>query len=253
MIEAYGLTHPGRVRTVNEDAFLVDPELRAFVVADGMGGHRAGDVASGIAVEAVRSFLSRSRNQAECTWPYGIDGRLSLDGNRLLTALKIANRKVFRAADASDEYTGMGTTIVAALVGDEEVSYAGVGDSRVYVYSAGTLAQATTDDSWVATILAADPTLTAEEAASHPMRHMLTKVVGATATMDVDVTERHLRDGDRFLLCSDGLHGAVSDKAIGAILSSAATVNEAVEQLLRAALDGPASDNVTALVVGYSQ
>ena len=252
MIEAYGLTHPGRIRTVNEDAFLIDPELQAFVVADGMGGHKAGDVASRIAVEAVRSFLSRSQNQAECTWPYGIDGRLSLDGNRLLTALRIANWKVFKAADARDDYTGMGTTIVAALVSDQQVCYAGVGDSRVYVHSTGTLAQATTDDSWVATILATDPTLTAQEVASHPMRHMLTKVVGATATMDVDVAERRLRDGDRFLLCSDGLHGTVDDTAIGEILSSAATVNEAVDRLLEAALDGPASDNVTALVIGYS-
>lgn len=252
MIEAYGLTHPGKVRAVNEDAFLVDPALQAFVVADGMGGHRAGDVASRIAVEAVQSFLSRSRNEAECTWPYGIDGRLTVDANRLLTALKLANRKVFKAADASDDYTGMGTTAVAALVREDRVCYAGVGDSRVYVQSGGMLAQATTDDSWVTMILAADPTLTAEKVASHPMRHMLTKVLGATASVDVDVAERRLRDGDRLLLCSDGLHGTVGDAVIGEILSNTATVNEAVDRLLEAALDGPASDNVTALVIGYS-
>ena len=252
MVEAYGLTHPGKVRAVNEDALLVDPALQAFVVADGMGGHKAGDVASRIAVEAVQSFLSRSRNEAECTWPYGIDGRLSLDANRLLTALKLANRKVFKAADAGDDYTGMGTTVVAALASEDRVCYAGVGDSRVYVHSGGTLAQATTDDSWVTMILAADPTLTAEEVASHPMRHMLTKVLGATASVDVDVAERRLRDGDRFLLCSDGLHGAVGDAVIGEILSNTATVNEAVDRLLEAALDGPAADNVTALVIGYS-
>ena len=253
MIDAYGMTHPGKIRSMNEDALLVDHDLRMFVVADGMGGHNAGEVASRIAVETVRAFVARSRNQAECTWPYGIDGSLSLDANRLLTALKVANRKVFKAADGSDDYTGMGTTIVAALAGEKQICYGGVGDSRVYALSSGALVQVTADDSWVATILAADPTVTKEEMASHPMRHMLTKVLGATQTIDFEVAEQPLRDGDRFLLCSDGLHGALDDAEIGAILSGASSANDAVNRLVQTALDGPARDNVTALVVGYSE
>lgn len=252
MIDAYGMTHAGKVRSINEDALLVDEDLRLFVVADGMGGHNAGDVASRIAVETVRAFVARSRDRAECTWPYGIDGNLSLDANRLLTALKVANRKVFKAADGSDDYTGMGTTIVASLVGEEHICYGGVGDSRVYARSGDALVQVTEDDSWVATILAADPTVTKEEMASHPMRHMLTKVLGATQTIDLEVTERRLRDGDRFLLCSDGLHGVLDDVQIGAILSAGSSAHDAVNRLVRSVLDGPATDNVTALVVGYS-
>lgn len=252
MIDACGVTHPGRVRAVNEDTFLVDHELQVFVVADGMGGHNAGDVASRIAVETVRAFVARSRDQAECTWPYGIDGNLSLDANRLRTALRVANRRVFKAADDRDDYAGMGTTIVAALVGENHVCYGGVGDSRMYAYSGGALSQVTQDDSWVATILAADPAMTKEEMASHPMRHMLTKVLGATATIDLDVSERRLQDGDRFLLCSDGLHNALDDTALDAVLSTASSANDGVDRLLQTALDGPAADNVTAIVVHYS-
>ena len=253
MIDAYGVTHAGRVRAVNEDALLVDEGLRLFLVADGMGGHHAGDVASRIAVETVQAFMARSQHQAEWTWPYGIDGRLSLDANRLLTALKLANRKVFKAADASDDYTGMGTTIVAALAGDDSICVGGVGDSRVYAYGAGALDQMTEDDSWLASIAAADPTVTEQEKATHPMRHVLTKALGATATIDVDVTERAVRPGERFLLCSDGLHGAIAPSTIAAVLASAPSAREAAEGLVRAALDGPAADNVTALVVRYSE
>ena len=253
MIDAYGATHPGRVRTINEDTFLVDQDLQLFVVADGMGGHNAGDRAARIATETILAFVARSRDHAECTWPYGIDRRLSFDANRLLTALKVANRKVFRAADERDEYTGMGTTVVAALVQDDRICYGGVGDSRVYAHSEGLFAQVTEDDSWVATVLAADPTATKEEMASHPMRHVLTKALGATETIDVDVSERRLRAGDRFLLCSDGLHGGVDDAAIGDVLSSAPSASDAVNRLLQSALGGPATDNVTALVVGYSR
>ena len=238
MLDAHGATHPGRVRAVNEDAFLVDRDLQLFVVADGMGGHKAGEVASRIAVEAVQAALGRSRNHLECTWPYGIDGSLSVDANRLLTALKVANRKVFRAADASDDYTGMGTTIVAALAGGNSICYGGVGDSRVYVYSGDVLAQVTEDDSWL-TILATDPTVTEEEKKSHPMRNVLTKVLGATASIDVDISERPLRGGDRFLLCSDGLHRAMDDSMIGAALSGASSASEATTRLMETALDGP--------------
>lgn len=253
MIDACGVTHSGRVRAVNEDAFLVDQDLQAFVVADGMGGHNAGEGASRIAVETVRTFLDRSRHQAECTWPYGIDDGLSLGANRLLTALKIANHQVFKAADLTDAYTGMGTTIVALLVEEGRVCCGGIGDSRAYLYRDGSLVQVTEDDSWIATILAADPTLTAEEMVLHPMRNMLTKVIGATAAIDVDVSERCLCDGDRFLLCSDGLHRALEDAEIGVILSSDCSAGDAANRLVHKALDGPAADNVTALVVRYSE
>ena len=234
MTDAFGATHPGRVRTINEDRFLLDQDLQLFVVADGMGGHSAGDQAAEIATETIRAFVARSRARAEFTWPYGIDRRLSFDANRLSTAL-------------------MGTTVVAALVQDDRICYGGVGDSRFYVCSGGLLAQVTEDDSWVATVLAADSTATREGMAAHPMRHVLTQALGATETIDVDIAERRLCAGDRFLLCSDGLCDGVDDAAIGHILSSASSAGDAVDRLMQSALRGPAVDNVTALVVEYSR
>ena len=179
MIDAFGVTHPGRVRAVNGDAVLADDALRLYLVADGMGRHHAGKVASRIAVETVQAFVDRSRHESECTWPYGIDSTLSLDANRLLTALKIADRKVFKATDERDDNTGLRTTVVAALAGDASICFGGVGDSRIYAHGAGTLDPLTEDDSWLSSISAADPTLTEHEKATHPMRHVLTKALGA--------------------------------------------------------------------------
>lgn len=121
MITVHGVTHPGRVRTTNEDALLIDDDLGLFVVADGMGGHNAGDVASKLAVETIRAFMDRSRDGGECTWPFGVDGRLPLDANRPLTAVKLANRRVFRAADSNDDYTRMGTPVAETLVQDDRL------------------------------------------------------------------------------------------------------------------------------------
>src|SRR3954465_8209658 len=116
MIEAFGLSDVGRVRKGNEDSFACDESLRLFIVADGMGGHNAGEVASRLAVEALVGFIRRSHEDTDVSWPYGIDPTLSLQSNRLRTAINLANRRVFRAAESHDDYTGMGTTIVAALI-----------------------------------------------------------------------------------------------------------------------------------------
>ena len=252
MVVAHGVTHPGRVRKSNEDAYVIDDALGLYLVADGMGGHNAGDVASKLAVETVRAFLARSEDGTDCTWPFGVDPEVSLDANRLLTAIKLANRRVFKTADGNDDYTGMGSTVVAALVQDNRLAYSGVGDSRLYSLVDGKLSQLTEDDSWVATVLARDPEVDEEALASHPMRHVLTNVLGATEQTEVNVKERLLRDGELLLLCSDGVHGALDTETMETLLTAETDVPTAAERLVETALAHDASDNITALLVTYN-
>jgi PPM family protein phosphatase len=251
VIRAFGVSDAGRVRTTNEDKFISDPDLGLFAVADGMGGHKAGEVAAQLAVEAIMGFISRSDKDYDVTWPYGIDDTLSFDGNRLRTAIFLANRKVFRAAESSDDYGGMGTTIVGALMNGSHVSIGSVGDSRVYLFARGALEQLTNDDSWAATILAQDPSLKGEDIANHPMRNVLTNVLGGRPTVDVHVTERVLLGGEMLLLCSDGVHGVLPEDALRGVLERATSEQETAQRIVDMALDNGSRDNVTALVVRY--
>ena len=173
-LTAFGVTHPGRVRPNNEDALLWDVDAGLFIVADGMGGHQAGEVASRMAVESVRGFLEASRGDHDLTWPFGFDPALSVNANRLVTAVRLANRKVFQAGEDKPDFAGMGTTIVAAMLENDTLTFCGVGDSRIYVLSPAGLQQVTHDDSWVATVLARDPEFDRTQLAQHPMRHVLT-------------------------------------------------------------------------------
>jgi len=253
-IVAHGVTHPGRVRKVNEDSLICDPAQGLFIVADGMGGHNAGEVASRLAIEAITGFLAMSRDGEDFTWPYGLNPALSFHGNRLMTAIKLANRRVFKVGESRDEYTGLGTTVVAALVDESELMFSGVGDSRIYCYSGGKLEQLTEDDSWIATILARDPGKGKDDGAlaAHPMRHVLTNVLGAREQLDMDVLERTFAPGDVLLLCSDGLHGALDDKTLESVLASGKSVELMAEELVRLALERDGNDNITALVVRLS-
>lgn len=251
MIRACGISDTGRVRKSNEDKFVSDPEFRLFAVADGMGGHSAGEVASALAIETVQGFIHRSANDTDFSWPYGLDKTLSFDGNRLRTAVHLANRRVFRAAESTDDYGGMGTTIVGMLIGDGRISVAHVGDSRVYLLANDHLAQLTFDDTWAATILAQDPSLDPAEIARHPMRNVLTNVLGARDHVDVHLTECPLSPGDTLLLCTDGLHGIVDADSLKVLLEKTTDVEATARTLIDAALEGGGRDNVTALVVRY--
>jgi protein phosphatase len=234
------------VRRTNEDALFVDESLGLLIVADGMGGHAAGEVASRLAVEAVVGFIRRTTEDHEQSWPYGIDSTLSFNANRLRTAVHLANRRVFREAESHDDYTGMGTTIVAALLLDNLLSIAHVGDSRMYHASNNHLLQLTRDDSWAARVLVQP--VVAAKADLHPMRNVLTNVLGARDTTDIHVQERLVAPDDLLLLCTDGLHGALEDEAIQALLTPRAAMERTAEALVRAALERGSRDNVTALV-----
>lgn len=251
MIHAHGVSDPGPVRKTNEDSFFSDPVLQLFIVADGLGGHAAGEVASKLAVETISGFVRRNDEEGDLSWPYGIEPNLSFPGNLLRTAVHLANRRVFRAAERDDEYTGMGTTVVAALISGSRMAVASAGDSRLYVFAGGGLSQLTRDDTWAATILATQGPANAGSVPSRSMRHVLTNVIGAREQADVHLHESDLTGGELILLCSDGLHGVLEDDTIAGILAGGGPPEEIVPRLIGEALARGVKDNVTAVLARY--
>jgi protein phosphatase len=212
-----------------------------------MGGHNAGEVASRLALDALAGFIGRSATDTDLSWPYGVDPDLSFQANRLRTGIQLANRRVFRAAENRDDYSGMGTTIVSVLVSDGRIVVGHVGDSRVYRLTSTGISQVTQDDSWAAALRAQG--LATSELAHHPMRHVLTNVVGARDQITVHVRELPFGTGDCYLLCSDGLYESLGDDVLRKILSDEPDANRAAAALVAEALAHGARDNVTALVV----
>jgi protein phosphatase len=249
MIQAFGLSDVGRVRKGNEDSFACDESLRLFIVADGMGGHNAGEVASRLAVEAMVGFIKRTAGEGEWSWPYGVDPNLSYDANRLRTAIYLANRRVFRAAEDRDDYTGMGTTVVAVIVTEGSAVVGHVGDSRVYLYGDGELHRLTQDDSWAATVLPQELGNDAAAIARHPMRNVLTNVLGVREQTQIHLNEFALKGNETLLLCSDGLHGSLDDVNIATIIGNGRDLQATARTLVESALDGGSRDNVTALLI----
>jgi PPM family protein phosphatase len=251
-VHAFGLSQSGPIRPTNEDACCTDDNLGLFVVADGMGGHAAGEVASALAIEAVHNFIGRSGDTQDLSWPCGIDPALSFAGNRLRTAIYLANRRVFREAESHDDYMGMGTTVVCALITGSHVTIGHVGDSRLYLRSQGVLTVETRDDTWAQTILDdVNPDATVDASKGHPMQHVLTNVLGVREQVEIHVAERELKCGDQLLLCTDGVHNVLDLAAIDALLSDGGEPRAQAEAIIRAALDRKTHDNVTALIVHY--
>jgi PPM family protein phosphatase len=241
---------PGLKRTSNEDSYSTRPDVGLFVVADGMGGHVAGEVASRVAVEAIEAFIQETagadRNR---TWPFPFDPTVSLEANRLRAAFRLANRKIALAIADSQDLRGMATTASAVLLGHRSASVAHVGDSRVYVLRAGTLEQITNDHSWVEEQVRAG-TLSPTAARQHPWRNVVTRALSGGEDPEVDVTELNLLAGERFLLCSDGLFSVVTDAQITRILSDKTlSLPEVCRRLIDAANSGGGPDNITAVVL----
>ena len=222
-------TDIGKVREGNEDSYLVDPPLFLFAVADGMGGHRGGEVASHLALETVES-LARAGT------------------GTLAEHVHEANRTVFERSQRDRHVTGMGTTLTAARIVDGAVYLAHVGDSRAYLLRAGAFRQLTEDHTLVNRMVKAGE-ITADEAEVHPHRNVLTRALGTEADVEVDEAEVPLMDGDRLLLCSDGLFGMVTEDQIQAILETEPDPQHAADRLIRAANRAGGVDNITALVL----
>ena len=178
---------------------------------------------------------------------------LSYDGNRIKTAIKLANKRVFRAADNREEYTGMGTTAVAAIVSGDVLTVGSAGDSRCYLMRNGALTQVTKDDSWVSAALG-EGILNSDEIDRHPLRNVITKAVGAKESIELDVVEQKLQAGDVALICSDGLHAMIADEEIQRLLHPMApSLEEAAAKLIEAANEAGGKDNVTVVLLRYTE
>lgn len=242
----HGHTDVGRRRPLNEDTIYARDGL--FLVCDGMGGHKAGEVASKLAVDTVGAFVQHSSEDPEMTWPFGYDTRISHDANRLSTAIKLANRVVFRQGTSADEYTGMGTTIAAVLVHPRRpyMTYAHVGDSRIYLLRGGAMRQLTRDDTWANLdwVEGGDP------AESPAMRNVLTKALGAQDDVQFDVAGQELQPDDLILLCSDGLTHMLPDRRILEIASGGADdLPGACDELIASANAEGGRDNISVILV----
>jgi protein phosphatase len=254
VLRAAAFTDAGPVRRTNEDKYLIAPELCLFAVADGMGGYHAGEVASKLALESLAGFIRRSFEDADCSWPYGIEPNLSMAGNRLHTAISLANRRVFREAESHDDYTGMGSTVAAVLCVGAVAVVGHVGDSRAYLYRSAALSQLTQDDTWAVAMLADNPG-GAAKASSHPFKHVLTNVLGSKERTTVHIAEHPVAPGDRLVLCSDGLHGVLPNDALQSLLGDLASRSgeDTATTLVREALARGTRDNVTAIVVDVAE
>lgn len=250
---ASGLTDVGLQREHNEDSFAVLSDFGLFIVADGMGGHRAGDVASRLATDTVAEFF-RTTAQADVTWPFHFDTSLTEEENRLIAGIRVANRQIFDRSMRSRDCAGMGTTIVGALFAAQRNRlYVGhVGDSRAYRVREGQIELLTRDHSLLNEYLAAMPDLTEEQCADVP-KNVITRALGMHESVAVDLVHDEPRPGDVYLLCSDGLSGMITDDQILEELTSSDDPDDICNRLIMRANEYGGEDNITALVIRFEE
>jgi serine/threonine protein phosphatase PrpC len=251
-LDVAGTTHVGMKRNHNEDNYLLLPEENLFCVADGMGGHSSGEIASKIAVTEVSEFFRMTARDADATWPFKMDKARTYDENRLATSIKLANSRIFEASQAEAKFRGMGTTIVTTYFVDNHIFVGHVGDSRVYRFVAAenNLVQITEDHSLLNDYIKAKK-LTPEEIENFPHKNVIVRALGMKDTVLVDLSCVEPADGDVFLLCSDGLSGMVPDPQITEILVAEPDLEKAAMQLIDAANAAGGTDNVTCILVRW--
>jgi len=248
-IRAAGMTDVGCVRKQNEDSLLVDAALGLVVVADGLGGHAAGEVASQIVVETVARFVGDTVEK-DRTWPVEYDPTISYDGNRLKVALLLSDHAIAEDIRRNPERETMGSTVVAGLIHGRTLTLAHVGDSRAYMLGPEGIRQVTRDHSWVAEQVA-NGILTASEARVHPFRNVITQALGNGGELDVEIKTLEILKSERLLLCSDGLSGMIGDQQIWEIVNQSENIQTAVESLISKARENGGEDNITAILVDW--
>ena len=236
----------GRRRPHNEDCFAADASLGIYVVCDGMGGGNAGEVASRMAIETIVAHVRSAGQAKEKTVPD--DPNLTRPTNILTQAIRAANAAVFRASWEEPKYAGMGTTVAAVCLSGHSLSIAHVGDSRIYLLRNGDVQPLTTDHSWVAEQVA-QGYMTEEEAERSPRRNIVTRALGVESTVDIEVAEMPVFEGDLLLLCSDGLTRGVCHSDILRILTQHGDLDAKSDRLIALANEAGGDDNITVMLV----
>lgn len=251
---AAGLSDVGLQREINEDSFCILPEYELFIVADGMGGHKAGDVASKMATHAIASFFQATASE-DATWPFHFDPHLSVEENRLITGIKVANKKIFEMSSRHREVQGMGTTVVGCLFSrdNNKVYVAHVGDSRCYRIRDNEITLITRDHSLLNDYLLVMPDMTQEQKDELP-KNVITRALGMQDTVVVDLVPEQPKVGDRYVLCSDGLSGMITDDEIrDTVLACENDMEKAVRDLVQKANRGGGEDNITVVCVAVTE
>jgi PPM family protein phosphatase len=250
-VEVAGETNVGMKRTHNEDNFSIIEESGLYIVADGMGGHASGEIASKMAVDSVREFFALTANDPERTWPYKMDRSKGYEENRLVTAIKLANLRIFESAQHDARQRGMGTTIVALFAVEDGIYLAHVGDSRVYRVRDDRLEQLTEDHSLLNDYIKMKR-LTPEEIANFPHKNVIVRALGMKDTVKVDTRLEQPRAGDVYLLCSDGLSGPISDSDMLDVIAGTRDLKTAASRLIAKANQNGGPDNVTVVLARWA-
>lgn len=242
---AYGETDVGRERQVNEDYFIIDPDKHLYIVADGMGGHNAGDVASKEATNIAVNYLTHDILEK-------IRGNNRRIRETIIKSLLHAHMKILDMADQNEQYEGMGCTIVAALIQDNCLHLCHVGDARAYLSNENGITLLTRDHSYVMELVQKGK-LTLEEARVSPLKNKLNQAIGASKSINPDYKHCELKEGDKILLCSDGLWDMLSDDEMFALLRQNKPVHVICKSLVKKANDAGGHDNITAIVIHYHE
>ena len=233
-------TDVGRRRSTNEDCYAIAAELGYFVVADGMGGHKAGQLASQLAAEAAVRALE------------ALEGSAATLTEKLRCTVAAANREIYVAAQTKAEFAGMGTTLVSLLAAEGRIALAHVGDSRAYLVRGGRIRQLTDDHSVVGELVRRRE-ITESAAREHPHRHVLTRAIGVRREVAPDLAELTSYPGDLFILCSDGLTGLVHDEEIAEAANAGTDLDAICAQLVDLANERGGEDNITIVLVRYEK
>jgi serine/threonine protein phosphatase PrpC len=243
-----GDTNVGMKRDHNEDSFYLPESERLAIVADGMGGHASGEVASRMAVDTIVGFFRETEEEQELTWPFKVDRSNRHDINRMVTAIKLANLKIHQEAQRNPACHGMGTTVVSTLFLDNALIVGHVGDSRLYRVREGMFDQLTEDHSLLNDYIKMKH-LTPEEIAAFPHKNVIVRALGMKASVQVDVIVDQPRVGDVYVLCSDGLSAMVADNDIAGLVMREPDLDGMCDRLIAAANINGGLDNVTVVAI----
>jgi PPM family protein phosphatase len=243
-----GLTHVGRKRAHNEDAISLLSEESLYMVADGMGGHASGEVASQMSIETISAFFRMTSRDEEVTWPFREERNLRYDENRLVAGIKFSNQRIYEAAARETRFKGMGTTIVSAFFTQSGAYLGHVGDSRGYRIRDDEIEQITDDHSLLNDYIKSNK-LSAEEIENFPHKNVIVRALGMKDSVQVDINRLDPKVGDAYLLCSDGLSGMMSDEQMLDIVLANEDLDLACQRLVECANDAGGTDNITVALI----